>query len=263
MARALFLSPRSIGEATLTASSEAFPVGNLKLAAQPSKVWRSATSNPWVVIDMGAAVAVDTLAMVGVTFGGGDFWQLRGASSQANLTAAPGYDSTSVSVWPVTGKPADAGWLQHTCLLRLPSVQTFRWWRIDFAGTLVQAGVLLLDKAITPSVNFSRGWELGDEPADRVVPTPYGRTLVEPRDNPRVKSLPWNLLTEADAMAAGGMGDLLRERGTAKPFLLCLDPEATTYLHQYTIYGLRVGQRRLASPFRRRHSTTLQIRELL
>ncbi len=272
MERPLFLSHRPITLATLTASSEvpSFPVTNLQ-DPQPSKAWRSTTIAPYVTIDFGDASAVDTLAMVvpaGVGYlNAASGWRLRGATTEAGLTSSPGYDSGIIFVWPGGVLAPDVDWKQHTAIHRLGSTQTFRWWRADLypggSYAYTQIGVLLLGLAIRPSIGVSKGWEYGDDPADVVVLTPYGRTLMDPRDAPRVKNLPFKDLSRADMMEPGSLGDLMRERGTTKPFLTVVDPAATTDLQQQTIYGVRVGARRVAQPYYGRFSTTLQIRELL
>lgn len=267
MASMFALSPRLSSAAAITASSAlaTMPVTNLQ-GVQPSKVWRSSTlTGVTIDLDFGGATAIDTLALVRPNFTAAATWRLYGATSQGNLGVS-GYDSTPLSPWPGTGKPTDPAIQQHTCLLRIGSTQTYRWWRLALTDAAnpagyFEAGALLLGAAVSPTRNLDYGWEFGDEPADVVAMGPYGRTVVDERDAPRTLSIPLKALYQADAM--GGLGALLAERKTSKPFLLCVNPDETTYLHVVTQYGLRVGPRTLSRVSHPLYATTFKHRELL
>lgn len=262
------LSPRLSSAGTLTASSEltTLPATNLQ-GTQPSKVWRTSTlTSVFLTLDFGAATDVDTLALVRPNFTSAATWRLRLATSQANLTAAPGYDSGSPSVWPATGKPTESGWLQHTCLLRIGSTKTYRWARLDLTDAAntdayFEAGALLLGLAVSPTYNVGKGWEFGKSAVDAVAMGPYGRTVVEERDGPRVLAIPLKEMLKADAM--GGLGAFLRERKASKPFLICVLPDETTYLHVATQYGLQVGDLAIQQPYYNTYAATFKHRELL
>jgi hypothetical protein len=265
MAAILFLSRLAAEGATITASSEQtlLPATNL-IGPTPSKVWRSSgLSSVYITVDFGTATAVDTLAMVAPNWTTSATWRLRGATSEANLTAAPGYDSTAVTPWPGATKPTET-WLQHAPFLRLGSTQTYRWWRIDIADAgntdgYLEAGALLIGTAVGVAYESWSGFVIDDEPNDIVADTTYGRTLVEERDSCRVFSIPMRVLAEADVFA--GLGTMMRERKASKPFLVCLDPDQTTYLHLVTLYGLRRGARSTAHLVADLYGTGLKIKE--
>lgn len=267
MASIIFLSRRTAEGGTITASSAQtnLPAANL-IGPSPSKVWRSSgLSTVYVVIDLGAATAIDMVSMVNVNWTTSATWRIRGATSESNLTASPGYDSTAVTPWPGGTKPTE-DWNQHAPFRQLGSTQTYRWWRIDItdAGNTdgyLEAGALLIGAAVTVTYNSIRGWQFGDDPASIVQYTAYGRSVVDPRDNPRIKAIPFSALPRADVMA--GLGAMLRERGVAKPFLTVVDPSATTYLHVNTIYGLRVGAWSVEQAHYELFTTGLRIKEHL
>lgn len=267
MAAILFLSRKLVEGATLTASSAqtSLPVTNL-VGPTPSKVWRSTSlSSVYITIDFGSATAVDTLAMVAPNWTTSATWRLRGATSEANLTAAPGYDSTAVTPWPGGTKPTEE-WQQHAPILRLGSTQTYRWWRIDLADAgntdgYLEAGALLLGAAVGVTYESWAGFSIDDEPSDIVSDTLYGRTVVEERDPVRVFNIPFRVLAEADVF--GGLGTMLRERRASRPFLVCLDTDQTTYLHVATLYGLRRGPRATGHIVGDLYGTSLKIKELL
>lgn len=262
----IFLSRRIAEGATITASSEqtTLPATNL-IGPSPSKVWRSTgLSSVYIDLDLGASTAVDTLSLVAPNLTGSGTWRLMGDDDYADLSGTPTFDTGAVSPWPVTGKPAE-DWNQHAPILHFDS-QTLRYWRLHLADAgnaagHLEAGSILIGPAITVTYNSIRGWQFGDDPASIVQYTTYGRTLVEDRDSPRVKSIPFQVLPRADVMA--GLGAMLRERKTSKPFLVCVDPDATTSLHVNTIYGHRVGAWSVEQQFHELFSTGLRIKEHL
>lgn len=94
--------------ATITAASAAstMPASNLNLA-QPTDVWRSTSlTSQYIVADLGSAKAVDTIALMFTNLTSAATMRIRGATSQANLTASPGYDSSTIN-------PAWAGATQN------------------------------------------------------------------------------------------------------------------------------------------------------
>lgn len=266
MSNIIFLSRKIAEGATITASSQqtTLPATNL-IGPSPSKVWRSSgLSSVYIDIDLGASIACDTMALIAPNLTGSATWQLLGDDTFANLATTPAYDSTALSPWPVTGKPTE-DWNQHAPFLQFSS-QTLRYWRLHLtdAGNsdgFLDAGALLIGPAVTVAYESFKGWSLGDEPASIVRDTDYGRMVVEPRDGPRFKSIPFSVLPTADI--TGGYGTMMRERGVAKPFLVCVDPAATDALHLYTIYGLRRGSWSAQQDYPGLFSTGLRIKEHL
>lgn len=241
-----------------------YPVSNL-LDLQPGRKARFSTPGAaHIVLDLGSAQAI-TLAMLGAHNGSAaGTWRVRGATSEANLTAAPGFDSgAGVSLWPATGK-AEAD-VQHSFINF--SAETYRWWRIDVADAgnadgYFEAGRIILANAWAPAVNFGYGAGIGwidPSPIDQGV---AGHMHPLGRPGHRVMTLPFRLLSEADAL--GGLYELERLLGARRDVFAVLDKEDTTQLHRRMMHGLMRGTTApLSIEFFKRYGTNLRIQELV
>lgn len=246
MARAIIAHPRSLDLATITGAvgawreTQTVSLANLQ-DMQPGLLARTtnATTNTYIVIQFSAAVAANTAALIATNLSASANIRIRGATSEANLTAAPGYDSGSISAWPGTGRPTDAGLTAWNVFKTLSNSTAYVWWRIDFDDTGNADGYIQLARpilapgeqtALTTSRDFQRA------PADVVIDSPFGPTRTQARLKPRTFTLEFQWLTEAEMWA--GLADIDRLRGRAGDLVICLDPDATSLLHHYTLHGL-------------------------
>ena len=221
---------------TVTTGNElaTLPATNLQ-SMQPSKRWRtSGVSNAWVQVDLGSAKAIDFAAIISHNGAAADTWQIR-ASSDGTPATVPDYDSGSQNLFPAATRPSEAWRTHYDSHYVFASTQTWRYWRCDFtiAGSYFEAGVLLLGlrQQITLAYPFSRGYA----PADIVEITPDGGAVTDPRGRPRAWNFMVNLLDETTEMAIDGL-DALRGIGDA---VYCVEnPDATTWLHRQSLYGL-------------------------
>ena len=169
MARRILIGRRNMADVSgvvLTASGAAgsLVAGNL-LTDDVTEVWRvGAVSGVNLVVDLGAAAAIGMAALINTNLTSGATWRIRGATSEANLTASPGYDSGTVSAWPAAASTEIFGYVNPLSIPAAP--QSYRYWRIDLtdasnpAGYL-QAGRLVLATVIEPGRNFRRGRQVG------------------------------------------------------------------------------------------------------
>ncbi|GAB4373865.1 MAG: hypothetical protein Kow00114_36070 [Kiloniellaceae bacterium] len=268
MAKIFIAGGQWMDAATLEDSSAVaanYPLSNL-LTIQPGEKTRFSTpAAAHVVVDLGAARAVDTVALIAHNASAAGTWRVRGATSEANLTASPGYDSgAGVSLWPASGKP-DAN--IHHSFLRLGSAQSYRWWRVDIADAgnadgYFQLGRLLIAGAWAPAVNYSFGADIGwvdPSPIDEGV---GGHSFPLEREKHRVFNLPFRFQTKADAW--GQAYELQRKRGGSKDVFAVLDPDEDEYLHVVMVHGLLRGTiTSISNDFFQRYSFTLRIKELL
>lgn len=245
MANLLLASPEAIELATLTAGSAqaAWPAANLQ-SQVPSKRWRSATlSNAYIVADLGAAQAIDTIALTGHNLTGAAAWQIRGADTQANLTASPGYDSGSVSAWPATGKPAESWDGGLPSLLHLGAAETWRWWRVDLsdagnAAGYLEAARLVVAGAWQPALNLQVG-AIGPDWDDLSTHADAAGGQQWPLDRGRRRFVEFSLLSAADTDEMYDQAfELVRRRGRAKDVLFVLDPDDTKHRHRRMFCGL-------------------------
>jgi hypothetical protein len=242
----LILNPADSDAGTLTADSEVTTLGAANLLdMDPAKKWRSnGVTTAALTLVLAAPIAADTLALVAHNLSGVGTLRVRGADSEANLTAAPAVDTGWVSAWPVTGKPTTPGWPHFTSLVRWTAAGLFQYWRIDIADaslalTYLEAGRLVLGEAWQPSFNFDiGGTPLGFDSMDVQSKTPYGRTFTDRRTTSpaRLFEIAFYALTVREAF--DGAAEIQRLRGLWGDVICCLDPAASTDFHRFTMQGV-------------------------
>jgi hypothetical protein len=124
-------TPVDIDAAVVTASDAVgtLPVSNLK-RYMPFDRWRTnlTVEEAYLTIDFGSAKPV-RVVWLGYTNASEDAtWRVRAATSEANLTADPVYDSGTMSHWPASNL---SNWERTHALLVLQGALACRWWRID------------------------------------------------------------------------------------------------------------------------------------
>jgi len=268
MAKIIIAGGQLMDAATLEDSSALaanYPLANL-LTLQPGERARfSDPSAAYVVIDLGSAKAVTFAAVIAHNGGAAGEWRVRGATSEANLTGAPGFDSGSggVSFWPASGKP-DAD-VFHSFMSF--ASQTFRWWRLDIddaanADGYFEAGRIMLASAWAPDTNFEFGAGLGwldPSPVDIGV---AGHLFPLKRPTHRVQTLPFRMVSAADCL--GGIYELQRLRGASGDIFVVLDPADDDHLHRRMLHGLMHGTTApLSIQFFKNYSFSLRVEELL
>lgn len=245
MARIKICSPERSDAATLTASQEVagMVVSNLQ-SLPPTDVWRTADiAGAYVVADLGAAYAIDVVGMLYTNATSAATARVRGADTEANLTAAPGYDSGTVNHRPVD---ASALWGRSPFLHFPTTAQSYRWWRVDIADAAngdgyYQAGRLYLSSAWVPSVNAQYGWDMVFVDAAGIDRVAGGAGI--PREVGRFRQMRFNLDFLEEAEIYDNAFRLDRLRGTAKDVLVVMDSDDTARLLDQTIYGVLRGLR--------------------
>jgi hypothetical protein len=227
------------GGGTLAAT---LPVGNLQ-TMQPGQAarWTSLTGM-YAVLDLGAAAAVNLVALLAHNGSSAATWHIRGASSEAGLTDSAGYDSGAISMWPSTGRPAGYDAERLHSIQFLAPAQSYRWWRVDLADSAnadgyFEAGRLIVDAAWQPLRNLRFDWGMSwDDPSAPVLsalghqwPGPESRTA-------RVFDFAIRGLSASD-VATGGY-EIGRKRGRRKDVFVVRGPTLTAQLHRNMVYGL-------------------------
>lgn len=225
--------------ATITASHEVatMTAANLK-TPRLSSAWRSTTlTGVNLVIDLGQAEAINLAALLGTNFTSAATIRVRAATSQANLTASPLYDSTTVSAFPHWR----ADYPDRPVLHFPSSLVTARWWRIDLDDganpeAFLEAGRLYLSRAWQPSINLQKGWSLRWEDLSRVDFSLNGDPFVDERPRRRILSGSFDFLTRAAMLS--GIGELQRLQGIGGDILAIVDPDGSTTMIDDVVYGL-------------------------
>ena len=241
MSNVLFLSPRWIDAAGVTASSEEglLAVDHVQ-TSRPDQVWRATGATAeYIAWDFGEDVVVEALALVAHNLSTDATLRLRLATSEAGVTAAPGFDSGVVSAWPSSGKPDDPDWQSYFSLVLAANSTGYRYGRVDIADPTnadgyVQVGRLFVGPAFVPTVNVDLNPSLGLVSPDEAGRSAFGHAYGDNRGPAaRVMSLPMSAIDEDE------MGDelfeLQRYCGLAKDFGFCLDPEADERFHRYSM----------------------------
>ena len=242
----------------------ALPVTNLQNAQLGTVTRWTSLAGMGVEIDLGSAKAINLIAALSHNGTSAATWRIRGATSQANLTASPGYDSGTISMWPVTGKPSLTGYLSS--LKFLAAAQTFRWWRIDFTDAAnpdgyLDVGRVYVDAAFQPSRNLSYGWRILPIDPSIKLETLGGQSFVTARPIKRMLSMRLPALTENEAM--GKVLALQRALGIQRDALAIRDPDATTWLQEQMIYGRLQNLSGVTNTRFNIYETTFEVEEIL
>jgi len=245
VANIVLLSPKDSDLATIAAGSAVatLPAANLQ-GQQPKKVWRSAGTEDYITLSFLAPVAANMLALNGHNFSGAGVFRVRGAASLADTTAAPAIDTGWQSVWPVTGKPADAYWPRHLSALLWANDAQYQYWRVDFADpdatqTYIEAGRLALGRYWQPSYNFDLGGTpLGFDQVDVQTRTDYGEIFTDRRQRSPARRFSLQISASDKRETLDGVAEIQRLRGGHGDVFALLDPNATTDFHRFSMQGV-------------------------
>jgi hypothetical protein len=193
-----------------------------------------------VIADLGTASAVNLIALIAHSATADATWRIRGADTEADLTAAPGYDSGDVTMWPSTGRPS--GWTKLTSLHLPDSAQTYRWWRIDITDAanpdgFLDIGRLYIAAAWQPLRNLAFGWQLAWVDPSEQQRSQGGAVYV--RELPSYRRIDFELRYASEDDYYDNGFELERLIGRKKDILVVPDPAATKHLHRKMIYGVR------------------------
>jgi hypothetical protein len=264
------INPRASDDAVMAASNAVGSAGVANLQDQrPKLVWQSTTTTPFITINAGAAVLWNALFLGYFNGQAADTLRLRGATSEANLTAAPSYDSNTllpggITAWPVGSNLANYRY-PHRLFLFTPG-GSLQWWRVDFAwgsntDGFVRGGRLALGLAVTPETGAAPGWEAShSEPIIETEDMDGGQTT-RPRGARRSMPFSWMdaALTKAEAAQ---IQELLLERGSSRDLVVCLDTTELLY-PMPVLYVGRVKQRvSIKQMFISYRSTGFEVEEL-
>lgn len=241
MGRLVIASGALVDSATLTGLGTiagSRPIANLQDSQLGTFTRWTSLTGMGVDIDLGSAKAINLFAAISHNATSAGTWQIKGATSQANLTSSPGYNPGAGSLWPVTGKPDLPGKL--TSIKFLAAAQTFRWWRIEFTDAAnpdgyFDVGRIYVDGAFQPARNLAYGWQVLPIDPSTEIETIGGQSYVTPRPIKSVLRLRLPALTEDEAM--GRALAMQKSLGIQKDVLAIRDPDATTWLQQQMVYG--------------------------
>lgn len=222
----------------------------------PTDAWRTANlTSQYVILDLGAAKAVDLVALMYTNLTSAATWRVRAGST----AAVSDWDGGTVTAW--------AGSVQNVpaphALLRLSAAQTYRYWRIDLTDAanpdgFFQAGVAVLASAFQPARNYAYGAGRGFNDLSVKQDSFGGGMLFEAKARRPVLSFEAPYLTATEAEA--GVMELQRQNDG--PVLAMLNPDASTYRMGRMYYGLMTLEPVVNTNFGR-HSVRVTVEGLL
>ena len=246
MANLVILSPTLSDASTLAASSEVatLPATNLQ-TLQPKRKWRSGASlTPYLTLDFGAAgAACNGLGVIGHNLTSAATIRVRGKAT-SNVTVSPAVDTGAVSAWPATGKPSDAYWPQFLAWLSWSNSIAYRYWRVDFAdganpAGYIEAGRLMLGAYWQPTYNFDlSGTPLGFDQIDVQTRTDYGELFTDRRQRSAARRMSLQISASDKRETLDGVAEIQRLRGGHGDVIVCLDPNATTDFHRFSMQAV-------------------------
>lgn len=256
MGNMVLAMPALSDAATLTGSTSpaTLPVSNLKTKSI-GQVWRALDAqNAYVVIDLGAAKAVNLIALLGHSGSSRASGRIRAAASEADLTDNPAYDSGDLplrshqagfdNTWAAGVADEEAGALDTNHFIQWlgGNAETYRWWRIDVNdpnATYFDAGRLYLAHAWQPETNMNYGLSEGWIDPSRTGRTVGGKSMAVARPSFRWSEFTLSYASKEEMFNEAF--DIDRLRGTTRDVLFIVDPDDLPNLQKRTIYGTLRG----------------------
>lgn len=256
MQNMILATPILSDAAVLTTSTApaTLPAANLQ-KMKIGQLWRSLdASAAFVVADLGTAKAINLIALLGHSGSSRSYARIRAAATEADLTAAPAYDSGDMpfrshqagfdATWASGVTDEEEGALETNHFMKWfgQSVQTYRWWRVDIVdpnSVYLDVGRLYISKAWQPETNYNYGASEG-----RIDPSRQGRTAggqVQSVERPSYRFTEFTLSYASKDEMYKSAFDIERLRGTTRDVLLIPDPEDTAHLQRRILYGTMKG----------------------
>lgn len=190
--------------------------------------WRSLSAPASLVVDLLAASAIDTVALMGLTMGANGTARVRVSTLDATGAAGDAFDGAVTPVDPDYGTHVEI----------IPAPVTGRYVRIDLAdpdGAYVEAGRLFVGTRTVFAYNHVYGWSRGWTDRSTNTKTRGGQTQVLRDNSFRSFDLTFDFVTEAqrDAMIEA----IDRDNGMHTDVLLIRDPDADN-LARESLWGL-------------------------
>lgn len=202
-----------------------------------ARKWRAqGSAAEYVIVDLGALVPLDTVALLGVNLSAAGATRIRASDSDSSVVASILYDSDYGG--PTAGRVDPRyGSLIHP----LPSPVSARYVRVDLvepALPYVEAGRVVVAARSQFSINFGFDWSRGWVDRSRKTEGRGGQIFVDADNAYRVLELSFDYLTQAERWAV--LEDVDRVNGEHADVLFLTDP-ASTNLGRDSVWGLVEG----------------------
>jgi hypothetical protein len=243
----------------ITGSSEAAlaPFLNLKNKHVRRRWVGTITGTEHIIVDLGASIAWDTLALLGTNLDATATTRVRGSNSDPTGAAGEIYDSGS------SAGRIDASY--GALIILRPSSTASRYVRIDLSqtATVIKAGRLFIGMRTLVAVNFSAGWSRSWIDSSRRTEGVSGLVFDDVLDTYKVIDVSFDALSEAERN--GFVETIDRSIGTHGDFLFIENPDSSN-LGRDSVWGFLDTQSPVVEPFiasSRVFSKTYRIRQRL
>ncbi len=258
-----------------SASASSMPASNL-FDTEPTVRWRSTALAPaYVEIDLGQQYSMNLVALLFTNASNTGTYRVRMATSKANLTSSPGYDSGNVDVWMNKASVDYSSWLRvHTYLdLRshTPTVgsagdQLFQYVRIDVndaanADGYIDVGRLYLSYLFQPTFNMTYGSGV-PTPSEDVIRIESEGGLEHSVPRPKKKKFRLTLQFTSEQELMEGIWEILRRRGSSGDVLVIPFPDST-WKHHTIMYSLMSAGPQIVIPSWSTYEATVDFEEKL
>lgn len=238
--------------AVITASSQQpdAPATNVKSPHIVTK-WLSTSSSAYLLLDLGASTAMDTLALIGLIAS-----TVRCRVSSVDDTGAAGNVFDSGAPEAVSQR-----YLQSIWLIEAPAMG--RYVRFDLTQAIlphVGAGRVVIGARSTFSANYGYGWTRSVVDPSRIEESEGGQRIVDVRQKYRQIEATFGLLTQEDRDSF--VEDIDYEIGLGGDLLFLADP-ASDDLARTSIWGSMTDNTPVVQPYPDRFSKTYRIKETL
>lgn len=186
-----------------------------------------------IIFDFGAAVTLDTMALLGTNLRAADTVRLRAGTSAGNTTASPSWDSTALAAWSGI-KTATRSKVVRT----FPS-HSARYWRIDIGATSHPDGYLELTRALfgvryeSPTPLPTRSAQFLMDPS--VIEEAEGWETIDERDALPGWRVPFDWIT--DAQWRDAWWPFLLRAKLSKRVLFVPFPDEADWLQDSAVFG--------------------------
>lgn len=224
------------------------PLSNLQ-SEQPSQPTRwTDLTQIYAVFDLKSAYNINLLSLLYSNATSSATIRWRAATSIANLTSAPIYDSGAVPFWPTPDLGASGFTRFPSYLFSSTGFASARYWRVDVADpsnprTYFQAGrAVIASTSSLPATcyQFPRGAAAGGTlgPREAIARLESAGGQIYPKVGAKRDAQKFSVVYEDQAGAIKVINAIKRTRGSSRSVLFILDPSDNTYIVEKSIYGL-------------------------
>lgn len=219
--------------ATLTASSELSRLPAIAIQrTQPRDIWRSYDNTDQnLVFDFGSVTSFNFVAVLYHNVDENGLWRIRSADTEANLTAAPTYDSSTMAM----RNSGDDGRFDRFHCVKDTGAQSNRWVRLDFTTLTgvsnLNVGRVMICNALDLAPAYD--WQIIPLEDALVIPTISSLWINKGR---RRRELSWTYPGMTDTQAFATSGDI-DQIAFSTGIVAAVDEAQAARATDWTLYG--------------------------